>query len=105
MAGDQVDREEEKKSEKGAGRQHHSGPAKPVAEIAPERLGLRGSWSVRHRGNYLLLLSQPRDHHCQECAGSLPDCATVRAKICAAIFLRNERRPPTLSHPRQIAWL
>jgi hypothetical protein len=53
MAGDQVDREEEKKSEERAGGEHHSGPAKPVPEIAPERPGLRGSWSVRHRANYL----------------------------------------------------
>ena len=53
MAGDQIDRKEEAKGKKGAGRQHHSRPAKPVAEIAPERAGLRGSWSFRHRGNYL----------------------------------------------------
>jgi hypothetical protein len=53
MAGDQIDREQQAKGEKGAGRQHHTGPAKPVAEIAPERSRLRGSWSVRHRGNYL----------------------------------------------------
>ena len=36
MAGDQIDRKEEAKGEKGAGSEHHSGPAKPVAEIAPE---------------------------------------------------------------------
>ena len=53
MAGDQIDRKEEAKGEKRAGREHHSGPAKPVAEIAPERPRLRGSWSFRHRGNYL----------------------------------------------------
>ena len=53
MAGDQIDRKEEKKGEEGAGSEHHSGPAKPVAKIAPKRPGLRGSWSVRHRGNYL----------------------------------------------------
>jgi hypothetical protein len=53
MAGDQIDREEEAKGEERAGGEHHSGPAKPVPEIAPERPGLRGSWSVRHRGNYL----------------------------------------------------
>ena len=56
MAGDQIDREEEAKGEKGAGSQHHPGPAKPVAEIAPERPRLRGSWSFRHRGNYLRLV-------------------------------------------------
>jgi hypothetical protein len=53
MARELIDREEEEKSEKRAGGEHHSGPAKPVAEIAPKRPGLRGSWSVRHRGNYL----------------------------------------------------
>ena len=55
MAGDQIDREEEAKSEKSAGSQHHPGPAKPIAEIAPERPSLRGSWSFRHRSNYLQL--------------------------------------------------
>jgi hypothetical protein len=58
MAGDQIDRKEEAKREKSAGREHHSGPAKPVAEIAPERPGLRWSWSVRHHGNYLQLGSK-----------------------------------------------
>jgi hypothetical protein len=53
MSGDQIDREEEAKGEKSAGSQHHSGPAKPVAEIASERPRLRGSWSFRHRGHYL----------------------------------------------------
>ena len=53
MAGEKIDREEEEKSKERTGGQHHSGPAKPVAEIAPERPGLRGNWSVRHRGNYL----------------------------------------------------
>jgi hypothetical protein len=55
MAGDQIDRKEEAKGEKGTGREHHSGPAKPVAEIAPERPGLSGSWSFRHRSDYLQL--------------------------------------------------
>ena len=55
MAGDQIHREEKAKCEKRAGRQHHPGPAKPVAEIAPERPRLRGSWSFRHRSNYLRL--------------------------------------------------
>jgi hypothetical protein len=55
MAGDQIDREEEAKGEKGTGSQHHSGPAKPVPEIAPERPRLRGSGCVRHRRNYLEL--------------------------------------------------
>jgi hypothetical protein len=50
---EQINREEKEKREKRAGGEHHSGPAKPVAEIAPERSGLRGIWSVRHRGNYL----------------------------------------------------
>ena len=58
MARDQIDREEEAKSEKGAGNQHHAGPAKPVAEIPPERPRLRGDWSFRHRGNYLQLGSK-----------------------------------------------
>jgi hypothetical protein len=53
MCGEKVDPEEEKKSKERAGGEHHSGPAKPVPEIAPEWLGLRGNWSVRHRGNYL----------------------------------------------------
>jgi hypothetical protein len=53
MAGELVDREEEKKREEAAGGEHHPGPAKPVPEIAPEGAGLRGSWSFRHRGNYL----------------------------------------------------
>jgi hypothetical protein len=53
MARELVDPEKEKKREKGAGGEHHSGPAKPVAEIAPKRPGLRGSRSVRHPGNYL----------------------------------------------------
>ena len=53
MARELVDREEKQKREKRAGGEHHSRPAKPVAEIAPKRPGLRGSWSVRHRGNYL----------------------------------------------------
>jgi hypothetical protein len=53
MVSDQIDREEEEKSEERAGGEHHSGPAKPVPEIAPERSRLRGKWSLRHRGNYL----------------------------------------------------
>jgi len=58
MAGDQIDRKEEAKSEKSARSQHHAGPAKPVAEIAPERPRLRGSWSFRHCGDYLQLGSK-----------------------------------------------
>jgi hypothetical protein len=50
---EQINREEEKKGEERTGGEHHSGPAKPVAEIAPKTPGLRGKWSVRHHGNYL----------------------------------------------------
>jgi hypothetical protein len=53
MESEQIKCEKEEKGEKGAGREHHPGPAEPVAEIAPERPGLCGSWNVRHRGNYL----------------------------------------------------
>jgi hypothetical protein len=100
MAGDQIDREEETKGEKRAGSQNHSGPAKPVAEIAPKRPGLRGSWSVGHRANYLhaarkVTSKQPSD--CRSCAivfavltGRVPlnlECAQESARYSLSLLL------------------
>jgi hypothetical protein len=59
----QIKREEQQKSEERAGGEHHSGPAKPVPEIAPEGAGLRGSWSLRHRGNYLRAAQKVTSKH------------------------------------------
>src|SRR6266511_6275646 len=101
MARELIDCEEEKKSEKRASGKHHSGPAKPVAEIAPKRPGLRGSWSVRHRGNYLqaarkVTSKQPRDcrsqkqdrHRVGSAKAAVHRCTAkaLRAKFGAIIF-------------------
>src|SRR5262245_46214428 len=50
--GEQIDREEENKSEQCRSGQQHAGPAKPVLEVAPKGPRLNRLWSIRHCGNY-----------------------------------------------------
>jgi len=50
MAGELIDRDQEQERKERGDGEDHSGPAKPVAKIAPKRPWLCGGWSVvRHR--------------------------------------------------------